>query len=112
MALGERAPFAGQLLTPQLALRVGQGAGGCAARIQAAVGRCQQDADIELAAAKQMTFADTEAARAQQADLQAQLDETQKQLAAATPPWFAQPWFVGPVAAVLSAGVVVWALHH
>lgn len=109
---GQPAPFSGQLLTVDLALQLGQVADGCAASQQAAVARCQADAAIDIQHEKDSRKADAEMFTASTLAAQQRLARAQKLAEDQAPPFFARPWFVAPVTAVLTASVIVWVMHH
>jgi len=94
---GQVAPYTGQLLTTPLAIRLGQKADRCDAvvRIEADYARKLVLVDLDLE--KRLRANDAKA-------YQAELDAVRAGLAV---PWWERPAFVGPVAAVLGAGVVI-----
>lgn len=54
MERGDKAPFAGQLLTPSLAIKLGQEAESCPARIELEVSRTSSIAKADLAYARRL----------------------------------------------------------
>lgn len=109
---GDVAPFGGQLITTDLAIRLGQTAAGCQPRIDAEVGRTKADALVDLQKEQTLHKVDVSNLTAEMADLENKLGRAEKLADENKPPFYAQPWFVAPIAAVLSGGVMVWALHH
>jgi hypothetical protein len=109
---GDPAPFDGQFLTTDLAVRLAQGSANCQTRIDEEVKREKADAAIDVQREKDLHAKDVEDLTATMQDLEKKLDEADKVADEDKPPFYAQPWFVGPVASILTAGVVVWALHH
>lgn len=109
---GDRAPFTGQLLTTELALQLGSAADDCKSRDKLEVERCLEDAKIDLDTERTARTSDNRAFEGQLKQLQEQLARAQKVAEESAPPFYAQPWFVAPVVAIITGGVMVWALHH
>jgi hypothetical protein len=68
LAKGETAPFSGQLLTPELAIDLGQKADSCDARVEIESNRVQRLAEIDVTLARRLLEIERDAAR-QQVDL-------------------------------------------
>lgn len=109
---GQAAPYSGQLVTPTLAVRLGQGAGDCNERVNLAIARVVSLAAIELKAEHATRMREREALTAELKTLQEHLANADKVLEEAKPPFYERPWFVAPVVAVGTAVAVVAAFNH
>lgn len=109
MAAGQPAPYDGQLLTPKLALHLGQQAEGCDARLGLLSTRMAQDADIETQRLQAVGAAELKTLRAALKDCDQALTEVQQVLRQQHPWWRSAALWM-PVVAVASAGVTAWAL--
>lgn len=108
LRIGGVAPFAGQLLTPELALQLAQGADSCAQRAEADKKRLLAEATIERQRLMDSAKVDTETLRGALMSCSSALDEARLALRQRSP-WYLSPALWLPVVAVASAGVVVWA---
>jgi hypothetical protein len=112
LMLHQPAPFAGQLLTTELAVLLSQTAAGCEDRIKLEVERTKDDASVDLQKQQTDCQAQSDSFTAELAKANAAAARAQKLAEEEAPPWYAQPWFVGPAAAIVSAGVVVSIVVH
>lgn len=101
MQAGQRAPYAGQLLTPKLAVDLGQRAQGCDARMELAVKFSQDSAQVDLQLEKSLRENDARAAAEREKILRDALDEARAR------PWYTHPAFVVITTVVLTLGLVV-----
>jgi hypothetical protein len=97
---GEMAPFSGQLLTPELAIDLGQKADGCDVRVKIESNRVQKLAEIDVTLARRLLEIERDAAR-RQVDL---LTERLKE--AEDVSFYERPVFVATVAVVATIAVV------
>ncbi len=104
LAAGQVAPYAGQLLTPKLAVDLGQRAGGCDARLQLEQDRLEKTAQLDLELERKLRAEDARAAGAREAILQESLRAAR---AAQEDPWYEHPAFVATISVVLTVGLVV-----
>lgn len=105
---GERAPFAGQLLTPRRAAKLAVLAEGCQAQIELAV-----EAEREMT---NLLLDDEEALRASEAEgAQLQRDLLLKRIAALeaelTPPWYERTPVVAALSVAATVGVLVVSVY-
>jgi hypothetical protein len=101
---GQPAPLSGQVLTPTLAIKLGQKADRCDAVTALEVGYTKKLADVDLALEKQQRAEDNAAHLREMAAMQKALDEVK-------PPFYERPWFVATVTGVVVAGgfaLAVW----
>jgi len=97
---GSVAPYSGQLLTHGLALRLGQKAD-----------RCDSVVDIERTYARRLVLVDLDLEKKlRENDARAHAEEMDLVRKELEIPWWERPAFVGPVAAVLGAGLVILAV--
>jgi hypothetical protein len=104
---GEAAPYAGQLLTPELAIRLGQRAEYCDTRIKAEVELATKLGQVDLGLERKLRQADNEANAAM---LSATRARYERALEEAAPPWWERPWFVTLVAASATATLLTFAV--
>ena len=109
VAAGQPAPYDGQLLTPDLALHLGQQAEGCDARLRLLTNRMGQEAGIEQRRLRSLGAAEINTLRTALLDCDHALTEVQQALRQQHP-WWRSPALWLPVVAVASAGVTAWAL--
>lgn len=103
---GQKAPFAGQLLSDDLAVSLGLKADGCDARLAIEVDFAKRAAGVELGLERQLRAIDQDACKQATALLQRRLEE-----ALAPPPVYERPWFVATVTAVLTVtagSLAIW----
>ena len=93
---GDKAEFSGQLLTPGLALKLGQKAEQCDARMKAEVDFAKALAKVDLDLEKKLRANETEALRQELALVKERMKV----------PWYERPWFVVTVTIVLTVGLV------
>ena len=105
---GQAAPFAGQLLTPRLAIDLGQKASGCDARMQLELDRVNglaaAKADLDL---KLLTI-ERDSALAEKKVLQDALAKTKDLVP--PPPWYERPAVVATLGVVVTVGVMFLAV--
>ncbi|MFA5028480.1 MAG: hypothetical protein WC713_11455, partial [Candidatus Methylomirabilota bacterium] len=104
LAAGQVAPYAGQLLTPKLAVDLGQRAQGCDARTELAVKFAQDSSGVDLQLEKSLRENDAKAAAEREKILQ---DALQAAREAQKDPWYEHPAFVATISVVLTVGLVV-----
>ena len=96
---GDEAPFAGQLLTTDLAIELGQRADGCDQRLKLSLDYQQRITNLELDYTKKSQALQLET-------MQTKVDLLQKQLEVATAtPWYKSPLFVASVSIIATVGV-------
>lgn len=93
---GQEAPFAGQLLTPSLALKLGQGLEGCMQRWDMERQRLEAEALIQEGYWEQRLKDEQAASGAKQKALERALQQS-------APSWYEKPWFVASLSIVLTA---------
>jgi hypothetical protein len=98
---GTPAPYAGQLLTPDLAIELGVRASQCVARTQAEVDHAKALAGVQLGLCKQTAEVDAALHRDQLGLLHQELDAARA--------WYRSPEFVAAVAIVLTTAVLLTA---
>jgi hypothetical protein len=98
LVAGERAPFAGQLLTAPLALSLGQAADHCAERIELEVAHTSSIAAVKAAYEAQLALLDLRALERER-DAYRAAYEAQKS-------WWRDPLILVPLTAVLTLGLV------
>ncbi|MFA4944425.1 MAG: hypothetical protein WC789_06965 [Lentisphaeria bacterium] len=101
---GQVAPYAGQLLTPRLAVDLGQRAQGCDARMELAVQFAQDSAQVDLRLERSLRENDLKASAEREKILQ---DALQAAREAQKDPWYEHPAFVATISVVLTVGLVV-----
>lgn len=105
---GQAAPFPGQLLTPKLAIDLGQKANYCEDRLKLEVAREREIAAIQKELDTKLIAIEKQVALDKVAALQKALDE-QKGFEP-PPPWYTHPAIVSVVAALATTGVFVLAV--
>ncbi len=101
---GEPAPFAGQLLTPSLAIDLALKADQCDARTAAEVEKQRGLGAVDLELCRELRASDQE--RHHQ-EMEAMQRETDRWKAVADIPFYREPWFVATVTVVVIGGIVV-----
>ena len=100
---GQPAPFAGMLLTPRRAAKLGVMAEGCQDRVDLATQREQELAQVKLQGAQQLRENDRQAAQLQIDLLNKRLAEQVETLPAR---WYERPAFVAVVSALATTAVL------
>lgn len=95
------APYAGQLLTPRLAVDLGQKAQGCDVRMELAVKFAEDNSGVDLQLEKSLRENDARAAAEREKILRDALEEARAR------PWYEHPAFVATTAVVVTIGLVV-----
>jgi len=95
---GESAPFRGQLLTPKLAIKLGQQAAGCQDRIKVEVDYATKMSGIDLTLERKTHEIDLAAWKQEKAVMMAALEEAKKPT-----PWYEKPAFVATISVLLTA---------
>ncbi|HSC15013.1 MAG TPA: hypothetical protein VLI71_07840 [Gammaproteobacteria bacterium] len=98
---GERAPFDGQLLTPQLAIQLGQRAESCDIRLKLDVEHAKAIAAIDLGLERKLRELEAAAAVQREATLARALEAERAR-------WYERPPFVATIA-VAASFAAVWA---
>lgn len=100
LRLGDVAPFAGQLLTDALAIRLGQKADQATKRLDLEVEFVKKQAAVDLGLERQLRAIDKEAHDREVALLKEQ----------AKVPFYQRPGFVAPVVAIVAIGTTILAV--
>lgn len=98
---GESAPFAGQLLEPETAIRLGTLAAQCKDRIQAEVELVRRGGDYKLRAERMLRGLDQDDAKRREELLRGEIERARV--------WYRDPLFVAPVTAVLTVVAIILA---
>lgn len=98
---GEAAPFDGQVLTTELAIKLGQKADFCDKRLAIELSRATQLADIELEKMRALRKIDEDAHAEQLRIMQKKVD------AALDRPFWREPWFVALTTATVTLAAAV-----
>jgi hypothetical protein len=104
LAKGERAPFDGQLLTPKLAIKLGQRAEAFDLRLKLEVDHATKLAALDLTLEKRLREIDAAAASAREDALRRALEEERQR-------WYERPPFVAAASAALAVGLLFGAAH-
>jgi hypothetical protein len=98
---GELAPFDGQVLTTELAIKLGQKAEFCDKRLVIELSRATQLAEIELAKEKAFRKIDQDMHAEQLRILRSKIDDSLDR------PFWREPWFVAAATATITVAAVV-----
>jgi hypothetical protein len=101
---GEKAPFDGQLLTPELAISLSQRAMAFDSQLEIELERSQKLHDIEMNYQRDISNLDKEASKKQIKLLEKRLNEVVKI------PWYQKPAFVAITSCVATVAVVIGAV--
>lgn len=107
--VGDKAPYDGQLLGTRLAITLGQLADACDQRLRLEQTHCDDLARIEKTRSDGILASERDAYTDELKSLQERLARAQQLAVDAEPPFYAKPWFVGPVVAIGTAAAVAWA---
>jgi hypothetical protein len=99
LSVGQAAPFAGLLLTPRRAAKLGVMAGECQARVDLGVEREQELAQVKLQGLQQLRDNDKQAA-------QLQIDLLTRRMADLAPRWYEHPAFVAVLTGLTTVAVL------
>ena len=99
---GEKAPYTGQILSPKLAIDLGQKAYFCDERLDLTLKFERAKLQVDLGLEKQLRIQDREAWEAKEKVLMRELEASRSR------PFYEHPLFVATVSVVLTVGVV-WA---
>lgn len=97
---GQVVPFTGVLMTLRRAAKLGVAAEGCQERVELAVEREQELAQVKLLGERQLRENDRQTS-------QLQVDLLQRRMAELAPAWYERPAFVAPLTAALTVAVLV-----
>jgi len=100
LSLGQPAPFSGQLLSPTLALDLGQKASFCDERLDLELKHVKAEASIDLTLEKQLRGNDKITWDAEKALLLDRLAEAKK-----PPPWYTHPAFIITMSVLATIGL-------
>lgn len=100
LKLHEPAPFEGQLLTPKMALLLGQKAELCAERAKLVIEYNDKINEIDLTLEKQLRTIDKDMSGKMISVLETELAEARK-----PPPVIERPWFVATITAAITLGL-------